>query len=72
MGLREGIKIEKEKLDLVGVKEAAEILGWDPRRVATYRSRGSLPEPVAELASGPVWLREQIEEYKREREGKQS
>ena len=49
---------------LVGVKEAAEILGWDPRRVATYRSRGSFPAPVAELAMGPVWLRRQIEEYK--------
>ena len=49
---------------LVGVKEAAEILGWDPRRVATYRSRGSFPEPIAELAAGPVWTRRQIEKLK--------
>lgn len=50
--------------EMVGVKEAAEILGWDVRRVATYRSRGAFPEPVAEMAMGPVWTREQIEEYK--------
>lgn len=50
--------------ELVGVKEAAEILGWDVRRVATYRSRGSFPEPMAVMAMGPVWTREQIENYK--------
>ena len=48
---------------LVGTKEAAEILGWDRRKVATYQGRGLLPEPVARLATGPVWTRRQIEEY---------
>ncbi len=57
-------KSRGRNLVLVGVKEAAEILGWDPRRVATYRSRGSFPEPIAELAMGPVWTRSQIEGYK--------
>ena len=60
--------MEKDKYaaeDLVGLKEAAEILGWDPRRVSTYRSRGTFPEPIAELASGPVWVRDQIEKYKK-------
>ena len=42
---------------LVGVAEAASILGWDKRRIFTYLSRGSFPEPVAALASGRVWLR---------------
>jgi hypothetical protein len=56
--------------ELIGVKEAAEILGWDTRRVTTYRSRGSFPEPVTELAMGPVWTREQIENYKREKTAK--
>lgn len=51
--------------DLVGVKEAARFLGWDVRRVATYRQRGSFPEPVKELAMGPVWTLQQIEEYKK-------
>jgi hypothetical protein len=40
---------------LVGVAEAAEVLTWDKRRVATYVKRGSFPEPVAELAGGRVW-----------------
>jgi hypothetical protein len=57
--------------ELVGVKEVAELLEWDPRRVTTYRSRGSFPPPVAELAMGPVWLRSQIEAYKREKEAVQ-
>jgi len=45
---------------LVGVAEAATILGWDKRRVATYIKRGSFPEPLAELAGGRVWAREDV------------
>ena len=48
---------------LVGVSEAAEILGWDRRRVITYVDRGSFPEPIAALAGGRVWRREDIEAY---------
>ena len=52
-------------MDLVGVAEAAEILGWDKRRVSVYQSRGLLPTPVAVLRSGPVWRREDIEAFAR-------
>jgi hypothetical protein len=45
---------------LVGVSEAASILGWDKRRVATYVQRGSFPQPLAELAGGRVWAREDV------------
>jgi SAM-dependent methyltransferase len=45
---------------LVGVAEAARLLGWDRRRVATYVRRGSFPEPVAELAGGRVWAEEDV------------
>src|SRR5207247_6348114 len=38
--------------DLVGVAEAAEILEWDKRRIFTYISRDSFPQPVAKLVSG--------------------
>jgi SAM-dependent methyltransferase len=48
---------------LVGVAEAAAILGWDKRRVATYIRRGSFPEPLASLASGRVWDRGDIEAF---------
>jgi hypothetical protein len=53
--------------DLVGVSEAATILGWDRRRVATYVSRGAFPEPIAALASGRVWRREDVEAFRRDR-----
>jgi SAM-dependent methyltransferase len=49
--------------DLVGVAEAAAILDWDKRRVATYISRGSFPEPLASLASGRIWERADIEAF---------
>jgi hypothetical protein len=50
---------------LVGVAEAAELLGWDKRRVATYVERGSFPAPVASLASGRVWRRADVEAFAR-------
>jgi len=53
--------------DLVGVAEAAAILGWAKRRVFTYISRGSFPEHVAHLASGRVWRKTDVEAYARER-----
>lgn len=49
--------------DVVGVAEAAEIMGWDKRRVITYIDRGSFPEPITSLASGRIWLREDVEEF---------
>jgi predicted DNA-binding transcriptional regulator AlpA len=64
-------KVTGEDVDLtidvipavVGVAEAAEIMGWDKRRVITYIDRGSFPEPITALASGRIWLREDVEEY---------
>lgn len=50
---------------LVGVAEAAAVMGWDKRRVVTYIDRGSFPEPVARLASGRVWRREDVEAFAR-------
>lgn len=50
--------------DLVGVAEAATILGWDKRRVVTYVDRGSFPEPVARLAGGRVWARADVEAFR--------
>lgn len=50
---------------LVGVAEAAAVMGWDKRRVITYVDRGSFPEPIARLASGRVWRREDVEAFAR-------
>ncbi len=48
---------------LSGVAEAAEIMGWDKRRVVTYIDRGRFPEPIQSLASGRVWLRSDLERF---------
>jgi predicted RNase H-like HicB family nuclease len=61
---REPVTIVVETLPmLAGVAEAADVLGWDKRRVVTYIDRGSFPEPVQSLASGRVWLRDDVEAY---------
>jgi hypothetical protein len=54
----------KEIPPLVGLAEAAEMLGWDKRKVSTYVSRGTFPAPLRKLASGPIWTYKQIEDYK--------
>lgn len=48
---------------LAGVAEAAQMLGWDKRRVVTYAARGRFPRPVQALASGRVWLRDDVEAF---------
>lgn len=48
---------------LAGVAEAAQVMGWDKRRVITYIDRGRFPEPIQSLASGRVWLRSDVERY---------
>lgn len=45
---------------LVGVGEAAEMLGLPKPRIARLREQGRMPEPIQELAAGPVWLRSEV------------
>lgn len=49
---------------LYGLAEAAEMLGWDKRKLSTYVSRGTFPEPAKRSASGPLWTYRQIQDYK--------
>ncbi|MEB8637783.1 hypothetical protein P4H32_29310 [Bacillus cereus] len=57
--------IQMQKIPkLVGVNEAAEILGWKKQKIVTYISRGVFPEPIQRLASGPIWTKKQIEDYR--------
>jgi hypothetical protein len=62
------------KLDVVGLAEAAELLGLSPNGLSARRGRPQrdltdaryappLPKPVAELRCGPIWRRRQILEY---------
>ncbi|HEX9822874.1 MAG TPA: hypothetical protein VGB51_00565 [Actinomycetota bacterium] len=50
---------------LLGVAEAASLLGWDRRRVITYVDRGSFPEPLESLAGGRVWALDDVREFHR-------
>ena len=62
-----------EVLPLVaGVAEAAEIMGWDKRRVITYIDRGRFPKPLQSLASGRVWLRQDVERFAAEWKARQA
>lgn len=63
----DAVLVVEETPDLVGVTEAAAILGWDRRRVITYVSRGAFPSPIATLASGRVWRRDDVEAFGRDR-----
>jgi hypothetical protein len=56
--------IDEEPPALVGMSEAATILGWDRRKFATYVARGHVPMPIAELAGGRVWRRADIETFR--------
>lgn len=63
---------------LVGIKEFAELLGWDKARLSTKYNRQrtgrnvrpTLPEPVQVLAATPIWTLEQAQAYKRIIDGK--
>jgi len=50
---------------LYGAREFRDALGWPESRFSVWRVRGKLPEPAYQLAAGPVWTEEQVEEFKR-------
>jgi hypothetical protein len=56
------------KLDLVGTAEAAELLDVERPRIGRWVKSGVMPEPVARLASGPVWLKKDVLGISKERE----
>lgn len=47
----------------VGLSEAADLLGWDKRKLSKYRERGVFPKPFQQFASGPIWTIDQIKQY---------
>ena len=56
-------------MDLVGLSEVAEIAGVSRQAVVNWRARfPDFPIPAAELASGPVWTRDEIEKWLKRRE----
>jgi MerR HTH family regulatory protein len=56
--------------ELVGIGEIAELVGLTTHTIHYHRRRGSMPPPDFELNVGPVWKRETIEQWNRERNRK--
>ena len=64
-------------LQMAGLKEAADILGWSKQQITNYLKRaegkefppGMFPKPVQRIASGPLWFVWQIEDYKNKKHG---
>jgi hypothetical protein len=58
------------RIELFGVHEAHKFFGVTKQALYGWRKNDPLfPDPIAELASGPVWAREQLEEYRSARTG---
>lgn len=55
--------LAEEPEELVGVAEIASILGVSRQRVSELRGRRGFPEPVADLASGPVWRLSSLQRF---------
>lgn len=70
VGAKEVIGASAAELDftgeLVGVKEAAELVGKDKANfLRDLVPREDFPKPIVELASGRYWLSAEIEQYMR-------
>lgn len=57
----ESAEAETTMPSIVGPSEAAEILGINADAFTKRRIRGTLPEPIAELGCGTIWMRRDIE-----------
>ena len=57
-----GARVE---LRLAGLAEVAALLGVSKRTATRYTNRNDFPEPVARLAAGPIWLEDDVREWKR-------
>lgn len=51
----------RDMAHLVGVAEIREVLGVSRQYVDTLSRRDTFPKPAAELASGRVWQRKDVE-----------
>ena len=47
----------------IGARELAEILGEKRTSVRKWKQRKLLPEPITQLAMGPIWTTPQIKQW---------
>jgi predicted DNA-binding transcriptional regulator AlpA len=55
--------VDEPAPEYVGLAEVAETLGVSRQRVYEIRAREDFPKPIAALASGPVWLRANLNRF---------
>lgn len=48
---------------VIGTAEVTELLGVSRQRLYELRTAGRFPEPMTELAAGPVWLRSTVDSF---------
>jgi predicted DNA-binding transcriptional regulator AlpA len=51
------------ELRLLGLTEISKLIGVSKRTASRYAAREDFPRPVAELAMGPVWLADDVEDW---------
>jgi len=49
--------------DIMGLSEVCEMTGKSKNYMKEYLRLGQFPQPVKELACGPLWLREQVQTW---------
>ena len=54
-------------MELVGPAEAAQLTGLKVLTIHQYRSRGLMPEPVRVISRTPLWEKQQILDWDRDR-----
>lgn len=63
--------IDRDELrgQLMGTAEVAAYVGRAPRNIASYLSarKAGIPEPIARLKCGPIWLRADVEAWAKAR-----
>ena len=68
-----GLPLDKDlDLDLVGIKEASEILNLTRQRVSQLSAECKIPGKLGVTAAGPVWQRRSVENYGESRKSRNS
>lgn len=56
-----------KKLDLVGVAEVALLLGTSRAQISRWALRDDFPDPVARLRMGPIWMKDDVVRWAKQR-----
>lgn len=51
------------ELRVLGLAEVADLLGVSKRTATRYAARDDFPKPAAQLAMGPIWWTQEVEQW---------